>query len=195
MLGTFLLYLKVSGMFHLIVGLLHLFGFRLPETHKLYYLAHNFTELWRRINIYWKDFMMSLVFYPVYFRVKQWGPAASVGIATAAVSRPPGAALTSGLAARRSATPQDILFWACWRPVSGARELKPAKSRRRPRAEPRAGLRHDVCDVLLPGRSEHGIGGPMALTLVAGQVDSARRAPGPDVRGAGAARRPHWMRR
>ena len=64
MLGTFLLYLRVSGQFHLIVGLLHLFGFRLPETHKLYYLAHSFTELWRRINIYWTDFMMKPVFYP-----------------------------------------------------------------------------------------------------------------------------------
>lgn len=85
MLATFFLYLKVSGSFHLIVGLLHLFGFRLPETHKLYYLSHNFTELWRRINIYWKDFMMSLVFYPVYFRVKKWKPAVSLGIATACV--------------------------------------------------------------------------------------------------------------
>lgn len=85
MLGTFLLYLKVSGQFHLIVGLLHLFGFRLPETHKLYYLAHGFTELWRRINIYWTDFMMKLVFYPMYFRIKRLGPAMAVGLSTAAV--------------------------------------------------------------------------------------------------------------
>jgi D-alanyl-lipoteichoic acid acyltransferase DltB (MBOAT superfamily) len=85
MLGTFLLYLKVSGQFHLIVGLLHLFGFRLPETHKLYYLAHGFTELWRRINIYWTDFMMKTVFYPTYFRVKRFGPATAVALSTAAV--------------------------------------------------------------------------------------------------------------
>lgn len=85
MLGTFLLYLKVSGQFHVIVGLLHLFGFRLPETHKLYYLAHSFTELWRRINIYWTDFMMKTVFYPMYFRVKRFGPAVAVGLSTTAV--------------------------------------------------------------------------------------------------------------
>jgi hypothetical protein len=85
MLGTFLLYLRVSGQFHLIVGLLHLFGFRLPETHKLYYLAHSFTELWRRINIYWTDFMMKVVFYPTYFKVKKRGPAAALAIATTAV--------------------------------------------------------------------------------------------------------------
>ena len=64
MLGTFLLYLRVSGQFHLIVGMLHLFGFRLPETHQPYFLARSFTDFWRRINIYWKDFMVKLVFYP-----------------------------------------------------------------------------------------------------------------------------------
>lgn len=85
MLATLLLYLKVSGQFHLIVGLLHLFGFRLPETHKLYYLAHGFTELWRRINIYWTDFMMKTVFYPTYFRVKRLGSAMAVGLSTAVV--------------------------------------------------------------------------------------------------------------
>lgn len=85
MLGIFLLYLRVSGTFHLVVGLLHLFGFRLPETHKLYYLSHNIVELWRRINIYWKDFMMTVVFYPVYFRVKKLGTAKSLAIATGTV--------------------------------------------------------------------------------------------------------------
>jgi D-alanyl-lipoteichoic acid acyltransferase DltB (MBOAT superfamily) len=85
MLGTFLLYLRVSGQFHLIVGLLHLFGFRLPETHKLYYLAHSFTELWRRINIYWTEFMMKAVFYPTYFKVKKLGPSAALVISTTAV--------------------------------------------------------------------------------------------------------------
>jgi D-alanyl-lipoteichoic acid acyltransferase DltB (MBOAT superfamily) len=85
MLGTFLLYLRVSGSFHLIVGLLHLFGFRLPETHKLYYLAHSFTELWRRINIYWTDFMMKTVFYPTYFRVKKLGPERALVVSTTAV--------------------------------------------------------------------------------------------------------------
>jgi hypothetical protein len=85
MLGTFLLYLRVSGQFHLIVGLLHLFGFRLPETHKLYYLAHGFTELWRRINIYWTDFMMKTVFYPTYFRVKRLGPSRALVLSTVAV--------------------------------------------------------------------------------------------------------------
>lgn len=71
LLATFLLYLRVSGQFHFIVGVLHLFGFRLPDTHHLYFLASSFTDFWRRINIYWKDFMLKLVYYPSYFRLRR----------------------------------------------------------------------------------------------------------------------------
>ncbi|MEZ4700600.1 MAG: hypothetical protein R2834_09755, partial [Rhodothermales bacterium] len=71
--SAYLLYLRVSGLFHLIVGLMCLFGFNLPETHKRYFLASSFNDYWRRINIYWKDFMMKLFFYPVYMRVRNWG--------------------------------------------------------------------------------------------------------------------------
>ena len=73
LLATFLLYLRISGQFHLITGILHLYGFRLPETHHLYFLASSFTDFWRRINIYWKDFMMKLVYYPAFFRLRRWG--------------------------------------------------------------------------------------------------------------------------
>ncbi len=73
LLATFLLYLRISGQFHLIAGVLHLYGFRLPETHHLYYLASSFTDFWRRINIYWKDFMMKLVYYPSYFSLRRLG--------------------------------------------------------------------------------------------------------------------------
>jgi hypothetical protein len=82
MLGTFLLYLRVSGQFHLIVGILYLFGFRLPETHNLYYLSSSFTDFWRRINIYWKDFMMKLVYYPSFFRLRRLGGTTALVVAT-----------------------------------------------------------------------------------------------------------------
>jgi hypothetical protein len=85
-IATFLLYLRVSGQFHLIVGMLYLFGFRLPETHHMYYLASSFTNFWRRINIYWKDFMMKVVFYPVYFPLrKKTGEKTALVLATLAV--------------------------------------------------------------------------------------------------------------
>ncbi len=84
-LQTYLLYLRVSGQFHLIVGLLHLFGFRLPETHHLYYLSDSFTELWRRINIYWKDFMMKVVYHPTFFGLRKLGNDRAILLSTAVV--------------------------------------------------------------------------------------------------------------
>ena len=135
MLSTFLLYLRVSGQFHLITGLLHLFGFRLPETHKLYYLAHNFVELWRRINIYWTDFMMKTVFYPVYFKVKKLKPATALVISTAAVFFVTWLLHSYQWFWLRGGfpmTPQDTLFWALLGTfvVFGAlRELKKGKAK------------------------------------------------------------------
>ena len=83
--GAFLLYLQVSGQFHIIIGVLLLFGFNLPETHNLYYLASSFTDFWRRINIYWKDFVMKIFYYPVHFRVKRFGDTTALIAATIAV--------------------------------------------------------------------------------------------------------------
>jgi hypothetical protein len=82
MLGMYLVYLRVSGTFHLIVGLLHMFGFNLPETHHLYFLATSFTDLWRRINIYWKDFVMKIFFYPMHFKLRKVGTLRAMSIAT-----------------------------------------------------------------------------------------------------------------
>ena len=77
--SAYMLYLRVSGLFHLIIGIMCLFGFNLPETHKHYFLASSFNDYWRRINIYWKDFMMKLFFYPVYMKTRNWGPVKRTG--------------------------------------------------------------------------------------------------------------------
>ena len=76
---NYLLYLRVSGQFHMACGMLHLFGFQLPETHHHYLLATGFTDYWRRINIYWKDFMVRIVFNPVVFRLKRLAAARGAG--------------------------------------------------------------------------------------------------------------------
>jgi hypothetical protein len=85
MVLTFLLYLNVSGQFHLIVGMLHLFGYDLPETNRRYLLASSFTDLWRRINIYWKDFMVKIVYFPIYFKLRKKGDVGAQLTATAGV--------------------------------------------------------------------------------------------------------------
>lgn len=78
MLTNFLLYLRVSGQFHVIIGILQLFGFNLPRANHHYLLASSFSDFWRRINIYWKDFMLKAVYYPAFFRFKHLGPAAAL---------------------------------------------------------------------------------------------------------------------
>jgi D-alanyl-lipoteichoic acid acyltransferase DltB (MBOAT superfamily) len=85
MVTSFLLYVRVSGQFHLIVGILHLFGFHLPETHRRYFLASSFTDFWRRINIYWKDFMTKVFYYPVHFRLRRLGERPAMILATLVV--------------------------------------------------------------------------------------------------------------
>ncbi len=82
---NYLLYLQVSGQFHMAAGMLHLFGFQLPQTHHHYLLATSFTDYWRRINIYWKDFMVRLFFNPVVFRLKRWPQAPVLALATVTV--------------------------------------------------------------------------------------------------------------
>jgi alginate O-acetyltransferase complex protein AlgI len=82
---TFLLYLRVSGQFHIAVGMLRLFGYDLPETNHKYLLSRSMMDFWRRINIYWKDFMVKIVYFPTYFRLRKKGDARAQLVATAAV--------------------------------------------------------------------------------------------------------------
>jgi D-alanyl-lipoteichoic acid acyltransferase DltB (MBOAT superfamily) len=82
---NYLLYLRVSGQFHMACGMLHLFGYQLPETHHHYLLASGFTDYWRRINIYWKDFMVRIVFNPIVFRLKRRPQPLALAVATTAV--------------------------------------------------------------------------------------------------------------
>jgi len=135
-LATYLLYLRVSGQFHVIAGVLHLFGFRLPETHHLYYPASSFTDFWRRINIYWKDFMMKLVYYPSFFRLRRFGGTLALVAATAIVFVATWVLHSYQWFWLRGGfplAPQDAAFWA----VLGAfvvhgslREMKSPRKRR-----------------------------------------------------------------
>jgi D-alanyl-lipoteichoic acid acyltransferase DltB (MBOAT superfamily) len=85
MVLTYVVYLRVSGQFHIIVGMLHLFGYDLPETNRKYFLARSLTDFWRRINIYWKDFMVKIVYFPIYFRLRKGNELRAKLLATGAV--------------------------------------------------------------------------------------------------------------
>ncbi|MFN0150346.1 MAG: hypothetical protein ACKVU1_06500, partial [bacterium] len=138
LLTNLFLYLRVSGQFHFIVGMLHLFGFHLPETNHLYYLASSFTDYWRRINIYWKDFMIKIFYYPLSFSMKKMKPAQTMVISTIAVF-----AITwflhlyqwFWLRGALLLSPQDILFWtilAVLVTINSLNEARPGKKRKAP---------------------------------------------------------------
>ncbi|MBI1381260.1 MAG: hypothetical protein GC161_09235 [Planctomycetaceae bacterium] len=84
-LSGYLLFLRISGHFHFSIGLLHLFGFRLPETNHRYLLASSFTDCWRRINLYWTEFMKKLVYFPVFMGMRQLGAVRAMVVATGTV--------------------------------------------------------------------------------------------------------------
>lgn len=74
--------LRISGSFHLIVGILGLFGYNLPRPNFLYFLASSFTDYWRRANIYWKDFMVKIFLYPSFMRLRRMGVVQPLFVAT-----------------------------------------------------------------------------------------------------------------
>ena len=62
--------------------MLCLFGYDLPKTMDNYFLAGGFNDLWRRMNIYWKDFMMKLFYYPLFMRLRKKGPTMALVVST-----------------------------------------------------------------------------------------------------------------
>lgn len=71
--SNYALVLRLSGIFHTVVGMLCLFGYDLPPTFNNYFLASGFSDLWRRLNIYFRDFMVKVFYYPIFFRLRHWG--------------------------------------------------------------------------------------------------------------------------
>lgn len=79
---AYLLTIRLAGIFHFSVGALHLFGYRLPDVFNNHFFASGFADLWRRINIYWKDFIIKLYFNPLFFRLKKYGIKTAIAWAT-----------------------------------------------------------------------------------------------------------------
>lgn len=73
MVASYALIVRLAGIFHFSAGIICLFGFNLPPTFDHYFFASSFSDLWRRINIYWRDFVTKVFYYPIYFRLKKYG--------------------------------------------------------------------------------------------------------------------------
>jgi D-alanyl-lipoteichoic acid acyltransferase DltB (MBOAT superfamily) len=85
MVLTFLMILRVVGQFQISIGMLHLFGYDLPDIFRHFLLSSSLTDFWRRTNIYWKDFMVKVVYFPMFFGLRKRGALLAQVIATVAV--------------------------------------------------------------------------------------------------------------
>ena len=73
-ISTYLTVIRLVGIFSLSVGILRLFGYNLPDIFNYMFFASSFLDLFRRINIYWKHFLMKICFYPIYIKVRKFSP-------------------------------------------------------------------------------------------------------------------------
>ncbi|MCF8236758.1 MAG: hypothetical protein K9I85_01240 [Saprospiraceae bacterium] len=71
--SNYVLILRLSGIFHLGVGTLCLFGFNMAPVFNNYFLATGFSDLWRRLNIYFRDFLVKVFYYPIFFKIRKLG--------------------------------------------------------------------------------------------------------------------------
>jgi hypothetical protein len=72
-LPTFLLILRIIGLYHVLTGIIMMYGYNLPPIFNNLFFATGFSDLWKRINVYWKNFIIKIFYYPIYFRVKRIG--------------------------------------------------------------------------------------------------------------------------
>src|ERR1043166_6265784 len=137
LVSNFLLILRLSGQFHLVIGVLLLFGFDLPRIMNRYWHASSFTDFWRRANIYWRDFMQRVVFYPIYFRLRHWPATASLLFAALAVFFITWALHDYQwfwLRGSYSISAPDVLFWTLFGALVAANTIYDAKVAARKKA-------------------------------------------------------------
>lgn len=65
------LFLDVIGHVHIAIGMLRVLGFALPSGSDRPYLARNILMFWRRWNTNYRDYLMTLAYYPVAGRLRR----------------------------------------------------------------------------------------------------------------------------
>lgn len=70
-LSSYLLVLHLTGLLWMATGFLGILGFNLPPVFNGIFLIENFRDIWRRVNIYWREFMMKIFYYPIYFKFRK----------------------------------------------------------------------------------------------------------------------------
>lgn len=72
MLFSYLQVLRLMGLLNFSVGVFRVLGFDLPDIFNNMFLATGVLDYFRRINIYWKDFLLRVFYYPLVTKFKRW---------------------------------------------------------------------------------------------------------------------------
>lgn len=70
-ISKYWLVLNIAGIILCGAATMNLFGFELASLFGNFFLATSFTELWRKVNTNWRDFMIRVFYYPLFFKFKK----------------------------------------------------------------------------------------------------------------------------
>lgn len=68
---NYLFVLNATGILLAGIGTLGLCGFELPPIFGNFLIVTSFTEMWRKINSYWRDFIIRVFYYPLFFKFRK----------------------------------------------------------------------------------------------------------------------------
>lgn len=70
-LSKYILVFKMIGLLTLGLSFICMFGFSMPLLFANFFIVTSFNNYWQRVNIYWKDFIAKIVYYPIYFKYRK----------------------------------------------------------------------------------------------------------------------------
>ncbi len=71
LLSKYTMVIKATGLLILGLSFVYMFGFDMPPLFGNFFIATSFNNYWQRVNIYWKDFIVKIVYYPLYFKYRK----------------------------------------------------------------------------------------------------------------------------
>lgn len=71
MTGSYLYVINILGILWTGIGYLTILGYDMPPVFNNMFLIDSFRDIWRRINTFWRDFAVKLIYYPLYFKLRK----------------------------------------------------------------------------------------------------------------------------
>lgn len=70
-LSKLIILLKICALYIFSLGFISMFGIELPSAFGFFPLASSFRNYWKDVNRYWRDFLLKLIYYPLYFKLRK----------------------------------------------------------------------------------------------------------------------------